>query len=48
MGKLVRYIAEHWDDEDFWVKFSDYAANYGIIALILLALGWIIAGAIML
>lgn len=48
MNKLVRYIAEHWDDEDFWVEIADYAANYGTWALILFALGWIIAGAIML
>lgn len=48
MKKLLREVIEHWDDEDFWIEFSDYAANYGIIALILFALGWIIAGAIML
>ena len=48
MNKLVRFIVEHWEDEDFWVEFADYAALYGMAGLILLALGCIIAGAIML
>lgn len=46
--KLVQYIFDHWEDEDFWITFADYAAVYGIYGMFAFAAGLIIAALIIL
>ena len=45
--KLVRYLKEHWDDEDFWMVCGDYAAVYGVCGLIALVAGLILAAVVL-
>lgn len=45
--RLVQYLREHWDDDDFWTAAGDYAAVYGTCGLIAFAAGLILAGIFM-
>ena len=41
--KMLRYIAEHWNDEEFVVEFYSRIAAAGVWGVILFAAGLIVA-----